>query len=82
MSDVIGTGFTGAYRADHVHVSAGQWLPWYLPGLMRFNAPDDFSPFGAGGINRTSTAAPIRSIAAIRPGICCRRRSWLRQTPP
>ena len=29
----------------------GNGYRWSLPSLMRFNAPDDLSPFGAGGIN-------------------------------
>lgn len=29
----------------------GNGYRWYLPGLMRFNSSDSFSPFGAGGIN-------------------------------
>lgn len=29
----------------------GNGYRWYMPALMRFNAPDDFSPFGLGGGN-------------------------------
>ncbi|ANN72542.1 RHS repeat-associated core domain-containing protein [Bordetella bronchialis] len=45
-------GFTGA-RADPVTAAypLGNGYRWYLPALMRFNAADDLSPFGAGGIN-------------------------------
>jgi RHS repeat-associated protein len=52
MGDTIKTGFTGAYL-DPVTAAypLGNGYRWYLPGLMRFNAPDTVSPFGAGGIN-------------------------------
>lgn len=29
----------------------GNGYRWYLPSIMRFNAPDDWSPFGRGGVN-------------------------------
>jgi RHS repeat-associated protein len=49
---VVMLGFTGAYQ-DPVTAfyPLGNGYRWYLPGLMRFNAPDSFSPFGAGGPN-------------------------------
>jgi len=45
-------GFTGAYR-DCVTFATplGNGYRWYLPWLMRFAAPDSWSPFGAGGIH-------------------------------
>ncbi|WP_427183259.1 RHS repeat-associated core domain-containing protein [Bordetella bronchialis] len=45
-------GFTGAYR-DPVALGypLGNGYRWHMPGSMRFNAPDSFSPFGPGGIN-------------------------------
>jgi RHS repeat-associated protein len=52
MGKTISTGFTGAYL--DVVTSAyplGNGYRWYLPSLMRFNFPDDLSPFDAGGIN-------------------------------
>jgi RHS repeat-associated protein len=44
--------FAGAYQ-DPITVGypLGHGYRWYLPSLMRFIRPDDFSPFGAGGIN-------------------------------
>ncbi|WP_116137534.1 RHS repeat-associated core domain-containing protein [Trinickia diaoshuihuensis] len=44
--------FTGAFR-DSVcaGIALGNGYRWYLPALMRFNAPDSLSPFGAGGGN-------------------------------
>lgn len=45
-------GFIAAYQSP---ATSGYWLGsgyrWYLPSLMRFNAPDDWSPFGAGHLN-------------------------------
>lgn len=44
--------FAGASR-DRISFGypLGNGYRWYLPQLMRFNAPDDFSPFGLGGGN-------------------------------
>lgn len=51
-SPVAVQGFTGAYRAPVTGgYPLGNGYRWYLPGLMRFNAPDSFSPFDRGGIN-------------------------------
>jgi RHS repeat-associated protein len=52
MGTIDKTGFTGVYR-DPVTCAypLGNGYRWHLPGLMRFNAPDSLSPFGAGGIN-------------------------------
>ncbi len=45
-------GFTGAYRDCATFANPlGNGYRWYLPWLMRFNAPDSLSPFGAGGSN-------------------------------
>lgn len=45
-------GFTGEHQ-DPVTLTypLGNGYRWYLPGIMRFNAPDALSPFGAGGIH-------------------------------
>jgi RHS repeat-associated protein len=52
MSKTTVTGFTGAYLDPVTCVHPlGNGYRWYLPTLMRFNAPDSLSPFGAGGIN-------------------------------
>ncbi|WP_240324355.1 RHS repeat-associated core domain-containing protein [Trinickia diaoshuihuensis] len=52
MSEPISVRFTGAY-ADAITAGypLGNGYRWYLPGLMRFNAPDEDSPFDAGGPN-------------------------------
>lgn len=45
-------GFTGTYRDSiGAYYPLGHGYRWYLPNVMRFNAPDSFSPFDAGGIN-------------------------------
>ncbi|WP_427183332.1 RHS repeat-associated core domain-containing protein [Bordetella bronchialis] len=45
-------GFTGArHDPNTAAYPLGNGYRWHLPALMRFNAADDFSPFGAGGIN-------------------------------
>jgi RHS repeat-associated protein len=61
MSEPISVRFTGAY-ADAITAGypLGNGYRWYLPGLMRFNAPDEDSPF------RTPIVRTIRSIIAIR----------------
>ncbi|MGG1944620.1 RHS repeat-associated core domain-containing protein [Trinickia sp. NRRL B-1857] len=44
--------FAGAYCDAVTHAyPLGAGYRWYLPPLMRFGAPDERSPFGAGGIN-------------------------------
>jgi RHS repeat-associated protein len=52
MGRIIASGFTGAYQ-DSVTFGypLGNGYRWYLPSLMRFNAPDVDSPFGVGGFN-------------------------------
>ncbi|MGG1944015.1 RHS repeat-associated core domain-containing protein [Trinickia sp. NRRL B-1857] len=45
-------GFTGVYRdCATFAIPLGNGYRWYLPWLMRFAAPDSWSPFGAGGIH-------------------------------
>jgi RHS repeat-associated protein len=52
VGNTTATGFTGAYLDPVTRAyPLGNGYRWYLPGPMRFNVPDDFSPFGAGGIN-------------------------------
>jgi RHS repeat-associated protein len=44
--------FAGAYSDIVTHgYPLGAGYRWYRPPLMRFGAPDERSPFGAGGIN-------------------------------
>lgn len=52
MAAIVSLQFTGAYR-DPVAAGypLGSGYRWYLPPLMRFNAPDALSPFDAGGVN-------------------------------
>lgn len=52
MSANATPGYTGT-REDSVTLgySLGDGYRIYLPGLMRFNAPDSFSPFWLGGVN-------------------------------
>jgi RHS repeat-associated protein len=52
VNETILSHFAGEYR-DLVSAGypLGQGYRWYLPGLMRFNQPDSFSPFGPAGIN-------------------------------
>ncbi|WP_116138741.1 RHS repeat-associated core domain-containing protein [Trinickia diaoshuihuensis] len=46
------SGFTGAYGDPAIGgYPLGNGYRWYLPSLMRFNAPDGESPFDAGGLN-------------------------------
>lgn len=48
----ISLGFASAYRDPVTDgYPLGHGYRWYLPSLMRFNAPDAFSPFGAGGVH-------------------------------
>jgi RHS repeat-associated protein len=52
MNKAIVSGYTGAYQ-DRVGAGypLGHGYRWFLPWLMRFNAPDDWSPFFGGGPN-------------------------------
>lgn len=52
MDKQTALGFTGAYL-DSLTAAypLGNGYRWYLPDLMRFNAPDELSPFGEGGPN-------------------------------
>ncbi|ANN67454.1 RHS repeat-associated core domain-containing protein [Bordetella bronchialis] len=52
MFPMSARGFAGS-RQDNATSGypLGNGYRWFLPVLMRFNAPDDFSPFGSGGIN-------------------------------
>lgn len=46
------TGFTGSYQDQIVSsYSLGAGYRFYQPSLMRFTAPDDWSPFNRGGIH-------------------------------
>ena len=48
----LALGYTGAFEdAVTGGYPLGHGYRHYLPALMRFNAPGDWSPFGAGGIN-------------------------------
>lgn len=52
MSRLASMGFTGMYRdGTSLRYPLGNGYRWYLPGLMRFNTLDSFSPFGPAGIN-------------------------------
>ncbi|ARP92752.1 hypothetical protein CAL14_14780 [Bordetella genomosp. 9] len=45
-------GYTGQYRDPVTRgYPLGNGYRFYLPGLMRFAAPDSMSPFGKGGVN-------------------------------
>lgn len=61
----VAPAYTGAYQ-DPVTggYPLGHGYRHYLPALMRFNAPDDWSPFGAGGINAYAYCAgdPINRV--------------------
>jgi RHS repeat-associated protein len=52
MTTIVTLDYTGNYQDP---VSAGYPLGhgyrWFLPWLVRFSAPDDWSPFGQGGAN-------------------------------
>ncbi len=52
MKPIIALNYTGA-RRDRVTAAypLGNGARWYMPSLMRFNAPDTLSPFEAGGPN-------------------------------
>ena len=58
-------GFAGAYRdcVTYAH-PLGNGYRWYLPSLMRFNAPDSWSPFDAGGVHAYAYCAadPINRV--------------------
>lgn len=52
MSTTTPIGFTGAYQDPVTSGNPlGNGYRWYLPELMRFNAPDIDSPFDIGGFN-------------------------------
>lgn len=52
MASTIVCGFAGEFRdLTTAAYPLGNGYRWYFPGLMRFNAPDAMSPFGAGGAN-------------------------------
>ena len=52
MRTVFALNYTGAHRDSVTTAYAlGNGTRWYLPALMRFNAPDSLSPFQAGGPN-------------------------------
>lgn len=52
MSEATSNGFTGAYREPiSLGCPLGNGYRWYLPSLLRFNAPDELSPFSIGGPN-------------------------------
>ncbi|MGG1943891.1 RHS repeat-associated core domain-containing protein [Trinickia sp. NRRL B-1857] len=65
MNTMFAQGFTGAF-SDPITaaVPLGNGYRFYLPGLMRFNAPDDESPFGVGGPNPYAYCAgdPINRV--------------------
>ncbi|GLU33203.1 RHS repeat-associated core domain-containing protein [Trinickia caryophylli] len=52
MDSTTAIGFEGE-RQDPVALAypLGDGYRWYLPGLMRFAAPDNLSPFQIGGVN-------------------------------
>jgi len=64
-------GFNGE-RPDPVtgHYHLGNGYRQFNPVLMRFNSPDDRSPFGEGGLNAYGYCSgnPVNQIAAIRKG--------------
>lgn len=52
MSASATPGYTGTYEDSATFgYSLGNGYRIYLPGLMRFNSPDSFSPFWLGGVN-------------------------------
>ncbi|MGG1944370.1 RHS repeat-associated core domain-containing protein [Trinickia sp. NRRL B-1857] len=52
MASTIVLGFTGEFRDSATAAyPLGNGYRWYFPDLMRFNAPDEMSPFDAGGAN-------------------------------
>lgn len=52
MTHTITLGFTGEFRDLIVAAyPLGSGYRWYFPALMRFNGPDEASPFGPGGLN-------------------------------
>ncbi|UXH40315.1 RHS repeat-associated core domain-containing protein [Pseudomonas promysalinigenes] len=61
-SDCLITGFTGENR-DPVTgcYHLGQGYRTYNPHLMRFQSPDDLSPFGLGGINAYVYRDPVNA---------------------
>ncbi|BBP58892.1 RHS repeat-associated core domain-containing protein [Pseudomonas sp. St316] len=63
-------GFNGA-PPDSItgHYLLGQGNRAFNPALMRFNSPDELSPFGDGGLMRMRIAEGIRLIGMIRVGM-------------
>jgi len=52
MREIFALDYTGAHRDSVTTAYAlGNGARWYLPALMRFNAPDSLSPFQAGGLH-------------------------------
>lgn len=52
MSAIFTLGFTGTYQDPVTEgYPLGNGYRMYLPEMMRFSAPDGWSPFGRGGIN-------------------------------
>lgn len=47
-----GAGFNGQHQERHGGYLLGHGYRGYRPTLGRFNAPDSYSPFGSGGLNR------------------------------
>ncbi|WP_437182131.1 RHS repeat-associated core domain-containing protein [Pseudomonas xanthosomatis] len=80
-------GFNGEYRAATINSYVlGQGYRFYNTVLMRFNAPDSYSPFGEGGVNAYAYCMadpvnsvdrdghmPIRSRTPSPPGLSSRR---------
>lgn len=69
MDVALPTPLTLAYAGAYQDYATGAYplgngYRFYLPGLMRLNAPDDWSPFGAGGINAYAYCAgdPINRV--------------------
>lgn len=51
-SQVEGTGYTGQFKEVGTKgYFLGEGYRNYSPSILRFNAPDTYSPFGAGGVN-------------------------------
>jgi RHS repeat-associated protein len=52
MREIFALNYTGAHRDSITTAYAlGNGVRWYMPALMRFNAPDSLSPFQAGGLH-------------------------------
>ncbi|ANN72545.1 RHS repeat-associated core domain-containing protein [Bordetella bronchialis] len=65
MAHILRFGFTGACR-DRIAAAypLGNGYRWHFPALMRFNAPDFYSPFGPGGVNSYAYCAadPVNRV--------------------